>query len=150
MINLSSGLRASMATEYGLARAMRLGCIKIFTGKPPLTADMAEQGTLLGTVTQGGLPFTPGATQGGLQLTPGPYDGACQNDGDWVLNVTASGKAGWWRFVWNDPDGGTGVEFTPRIDGKMGEGLWLPNKDLVQGGSLVITSFVFLIPPTSN
>jgi len=150
MINLSSALRAAMATDYGLGAMMQLGCIKIFTGLPPLDADSSEQGTLLGTITQDGLPFIPGQTQGGLKLKAGPMVGACQNDGNWSLNVTQTGTAGWWRFVWNSPDSGASNEFTPRIDGRIGEGLWLPNKNLVTGGSLLISSFSFLIPPTSN
>lgn len=150
MINLSSALRAAMATDYGLGAMMQRGCIKIFTGPPPLNSDKAEQGTLLGQITQDGLPFTAGNATGGLQLKAGPTYGACQNDGNWVLTVAASGLAGWWRFVWNSQDNGSANEFTPRIDGRMGEGLWLPNKNLVSGDTLLITSFSFFIPPTSN
>ena len=150
MITLSSALRAAMATDYGLGAMMQRGCIKIFTGPPPLNADNAEQGTLLGTITQGGLPFTPGNESGGLKLKAGPVNGACQNDGEWQLNVSQSGLAGWWRFVWNSPDNGSGNEFTPRIDGRIGEGLWLPDKNLETSDTLAITSFSFIIPPTTN
>jgi len=150
MINLSSALRAAMATDYGLGAMMQRGCIKIFSGQPPLNADGAEQGVLLGQITQNGLPFTVGNPQGGLQLKAGAIPGPCENDGNWQLNVTQSGLAGWWRFVWNSPDNGSENEFTPRIDGRIGEGLWLPNKNLENGGSLLVTSFSFFIPPTSN
>ena len=150
MINLSSALRAAMATDYGLGAMMQLGCIKIFSGPPPVDADQAERGVLLGVITQDGLPFAAGQTQGGLQLKAGPMVGGCQNNGNWELTVQQSGLAGWWRFVWNSPDNGTANEFVPRIDGRIGEGLWLPNKNLETGGHLLITSFSFFIPPTSN
>lgn len=150
MINLSTALRSAMATEYGLMAMMRYGCIKVFNGEPPTTADIAEQGDLLGTITQDGVPFVAGTSQGALLLEAGPTNGACMNSGNWKLTVTKSGVAGWWRFVWNGADYGTGEEWAPRVDGRIGEGLILPETFLMEGDVLDVRSFFFVIPPTSN
>lgn len=152
MIHLSTALRAAMATEYGLARMMRLGCIKIFSGpQPEGGADAAEQGDWLATITQDGADWFPGYTAGGLNLRAGPVAGACQNDGAWVLKARASGTAGWWRFVWNSLDTGQAMaeDYTPRIDGLVGEGLVLPSNVLSTGQVTPIESFFFFIPPSN-
>lgn len=149
MISMSSALRASLATEYGLAAMMRLGCIKVFSGPQPNSADAAEQGSLLGTITQDGNEFHPGFSAGGLQLTYGPVVGACQSDGSWVLKITADGTPGWWRFVWNRPDDGSEELYVPRLDGQIGEGLVLPAGAVVNGQTIPIDSFYFLIPPVT-
>lgn len=150
MINLSTALRAAMATEYGLMAMMQYGCIKVFDGDPPLTADMAEQGQLLATITQDGVPFQWGTMQGALNMEPGPTNGACQKLGAWKVTVTTSGQAGWWRFVWNGYDGGEANEWVPRVDGRIGEGLILPDSTLISGDVLDVESFFFIIQPTSN
>ncbi len=150
MANLNTALRAAMATHYGLMAMMQYGCIKVFSGQPPLTADMAEQGELLGTITQDGVPFQWGSTQGALNLEPGPTNGACMKAGTWKLTVSKTGTAGWWRYVGNDYDGGTADEWVARIDGRIGTGLVLPSRFLEQGDVLVVESFFFAIPPMSN
>lgn len=150
MLNLSTALRAAIATEYGLAAMMRYGHIRIFSGAPPLTADMAEQGELLATITEDGLPFVSGTGQGALNLVPGPISGACQMDGNWKLTVLKSGTAGWWRFVWNGADYGTADEWTPRIDAPIGQTLVLPDNALIKDDVWPVSSFFLLIPPTSN
>lgn len=149
MQNLSSALRAAMVTEYGLARMMRLGCIRIFSGAQPDTADDAEQGTLLATITQDGLPFSYGFTAGGLQLKAGPVVGACQNDGQWVMTVTTTGTAGWWRFIWNGGDSGSAADYAPRIDGPIGEGLMLASTALTAADVVPVDSFFLFMPPNS-
>lgn len=150
MINLNTALRAAIGTEYGLMTMLQYGCIKVFSGLPPLTADGAEQGLLLGTITQDGVPFQWGTTQGALNLAPGPVSGACMNSGTWKLKVTQNGTAGWWRFVGNNYDGGEADEWVPRIDGRMGEGLVLPSNVLTIGSVLDVESFTFFIQPTTN
>ena len=147
MILLSSALRAALATEYGLARMMRYGYIRIFSGTQPTDADHNEQGTYLGKITEGGNDFYPGYTSGALDLQAGPVAGACQMRGNWVLTVENTGTAGWWRFIWNGADNVTGSEYVPRVDGLMGEGLILPSNDLTAGDALNIDSFFFFIPP---
>lgn len=149
MILLSSALRAGLATEYGLARMMRYGCIRVFSGPQPDSPDDAEKGIYLGSITQGGAPFAPGFTSGGLQIKSGPVAGACQNDGTWALNVENSGTAGWWRFIWNDGDAGTGAEYTPRVDGLVGEGLILPSTALTAASVIPLDSFFFFLTPTN-
>lgn len=132
-----------MATDYGLMTMMQYGCIRIFSGNQPGSADMPEQGELLGEITQNGAPFQWGTTQGALSLGYGQLLGSCQMVGDWKLTAKKSGVAGWWRFVGNAYDGGTDQEFTPRIDGRINEGLMLPSTSLTSGDVLTVQSFVF-------
>ena len=146
MMNLNAALRTALATQYGLMAMMQYGCIKVFTGQQPASADLAEQGTLLGTITQDGVPFQWGTGQGALHLEPGPTHGACQQVGNWKLTVTQSGTAGWWRFVGNGYDDGTDDVWQPRIDGAILEGLILPDPNLTQGSVLDVESFFFILP----
>ena len=139
-----------MATEYGLAAMMRYGCIRVFSGAAPLTADDAEHGELLATITEDGTPFVAGTGQGALNLVAGDVAGSCKKDGVWKLKVTKSGTAGWWRFVWNGIDHGTAGEWVPRIDGAIGQVLVLPDNHLTMGDVWDVSSFFFIIPPTSN
>lgn len=128
---------------------MNRGCIRIFSGSQPASADLAEQGDLLATITQDGLPFQWGTGQGALKFKPGPVNGACQKDGNWQLVVHNSGQAGWWRFVSNSFDDGADETWSPRIDGQVGEGLILPEATLVSGEVEDVASFFFLIPAAS-
>ncbi|MDO5691115.1 MAG: hypothetical protein Q4G70_01365 [Pseudomonadota bacterium] len=148
MIRLSSALRAALATDYGVARMLQLGHIRVFSGEQPASADDADQGEHLASITQDGNDVYPGLTAGGLVLVPGPVAGACQNSGNWVLKVHRSGVAGWWRFYWNSYDGGRATDYTPRVDGTIGEGLVLPQPMLTANQSEPIDSFFFFIPPT--
>ena len=146
MINLNSALRMAIATDYGIMAMMQYGCIKIFSGSQPASADDAEQGELLAVITQDGIPFQWGTGQGALELEPGPTIGACQKQGDWKLSVIQSGTAGWWRFVGNGYDDGGAEVWQPRIDGLVGEGLILPEVNLTASAVLSVESFIFIIP----
>lgn len=50
-IRLSTGLRNALTGFLGFQGAMNRGVIKVFTGSQPATADAAETGTLLGTMS---------------------------------------------------------------------------------------------------
>jgi hypothetical protein len=50
-VRLSSGVRNALAQGLGFAGAFNRGCIQIYSGTQPATADSAVTGTLLGTVT---------------------------------------------------------------------------------------------------
>lgn len=50
-IRLSTGARNNVAGSQGFQGALNKGYIKIFSGTQPASADAAETGTLLGTVT---------------------------------------------------------------------------------------------------
>lgn len=129
-IRLSSALRTSMMGSYGLGLMMNYGVIKVFSGPQPDTADAAEQGTLLARVTQNGLPFSYADQTAGLQLQLGQVAGSVRNLGDWVLTPEADGTPGWWRWCWANPDAGTAYELAARIDGLVGEGLYLQDATL--------------------
>jgi hypothetical protein len=122
MIKLSTGLRAAMLSDYGMRAMMYKGRILVYSGTQPADADDAPIGTLLGMVTQDGLPAVPGDDAGGLLLTTPPgIPTLLTHEGNWVFKGTASGSPGWWRFVWNLNDTGAESPFFPRIDGSVSD-----------------------------
>ena len=106
-LRISTGLRNAIAAGLGFQGALNKGVIKIFSGSQPASADAAETGTLLGTVSAssgavtretratGSVTLTGGAsgtvtniTVGGLNIIP---DGAVPFNTS--LNQTASDLA---------------------------------------------------------
>ena len=146
-VRLNSALRNAMMNTYGFVPMMNFGVIKVFSGPPPQTADGAEQGVLLATITQDGLAFEPGQQEGGLSLRPGPVVGAVSNLGTWVLRGRASGAAGWWRWCWNGIDHGEVNENVPRVDAAIGVGLVLPNPTISPATDEALSSFSVHLPP---
>lgn len=145
-VRLSSGLRSAMITEYGLGIMMNLGRILIYTGQQPESADNPPTGQLIGFVSQEGVTPIPNEVLGGLRLKHGSIPGSLENDGNWVLRGTATGTAGWWRFVWNVEDDGTLSNFLPRIDGAVGESLILASPAILPVTGIPIQSFKIILP----
>ena len=74
-IKASTGLRNALLTNTGLASAMSLGFINIYSGAAPASADMPATGTLLCVVSNNGggtgLTFAASAAAGVLQKAAG-------------------------------------------------------------------------------
>lgn len=145
-IRLSTGLRNAMMAYYGLQAMLRYGHVRVFTGGQPGSADMAETGTLIGIVSQDGLTPIPNELQGGLQFETGYAAGSLTKSGDWVLKGIANGTPGWWRFVWNGPDDGSGSLVLPRIDGAIDESLFLGTSTVTPYTGVSIQSFNMVFP----
>lgn len=149
----STALRALMLDKF--IAAFRYGCIEVYSGAQPASADAAVTGTLLGRVTLGGGSWSEGSSTNGLQFErDGIYVGK-PTAAHWVLTGIAGGTAGWFRLRANTPDAGAASESLYRVDGAIGlDGatgdyqLWLPSTLTISAStSVVITSFRYALPP---
>ena len=117
MAKFSTGLRNAMMGSSGCKELLTGGTLRIFSGTPPLSADDAEDGTLLMELTAGGAP--------GAGLTFAEPSGArlSKATGEvWMTNSTeASGTATYFRFVaaGDDPMDSSGNMI--RIQGSVGK-----------------------------
>lgn len=124
-VRLSTGLQASVLSEFGLTAMMSYGTIEVYTGEQPLTASSAPTGTYLGAITEDGLTFTPGSLTGGLRVEFSAAGGGLQKVGTWRFRGVTNGAPGWWRWKWNAADDDSTSLFLPRMDGAVGESLVL-------------------------
>lgn len=146
MIRLSSGLRTSIITNYGLGMLMQLGRIYLYDGPQPEYADAAPTSVKLAVVCQDGIIPAANVDAGGLQLRGGPDAGTLINDGTWVLKGLATGTPLWWRFVWNGEDNEAASSYYPRIDGQVGESLVLSAATVGPATAVPISSFFLVFP----
>jgi len=121
-INLSTGAKTMLLSTGSLNSIFTTGCIRVYSGAPPASADDAITGSLLGTISTGGLTFTPGsATNGLLFETPAVLGVLSKKTADsWKLAGSAIGSAGWARFVGNAVDSGASSTSLPRMDFDVG------------------------------
>lgn len=116
----STGLRDAMLNSGSLASVMEAGdggCIKVYSGTPPTTADDAVAGTLLLTITTSGI--TTG-TAGSTLLLGAPTNGVLSKEATaWTGTAIATGTPSYFRHV---ATGDTGALSTtqPRIQGDVG------------------------------
>lgn len=121
------------------------GQIRVFSGAQPATSDLAQTGTLLGTVL----------VDGGAALilsVNGPYiikDVLV----DWVLTTVAAGTAGWFRFV-SDPMDAGGISYSAhRFDGAISEDpssgaeMIMLDTALLSAHTYMIDQFFYTLPP---
>lgn len=145
-IRVSSGLRSSMVWSYGINTMMDYGHIRIYGGaEQPISADNPPTGDLLGFVSTDGLTPIPGEDAGGLRMSL-VAPGTLGKSGDWVLKGTATGTVMWWRFVWNLLDPGEISDYYPRIDGAVGESLFLTTDQITPSTGIPIAGFTLLLP----
>lgn len=146
-IRLSSGLRDSIVSNYGLGAMMYKGHIQVYSGAQPASADMPPTGTLLAFVTQDGLPIpVPGDDVGGLMLQLGANAGELVNDGSWVMKGVASGTPGWWRFVAAPIDAGMLSVTACRIDGAVGDSIAPALGPVTPATSETLAGFLLTLP----
>lgn len=132
-IRLSTGMRNGMCGSSGLQELFQGGFIGIFSGGQPASADVAETGSLLTTISSSsgtaGLTF---GTAGAGQL---PKSAAV-----WSGLVGTAGIAGWFRMY--DAGHMTGTSGTAvRMDGNVGvsgSDMVLSNTNLAVGATLTI------------
>lgn len=120
MIRLSSGLRRSVVTNYGLGSMLNGGRIDIYAGPQPISADIGVVAAPIAVITQDGLLDSP---DGGLLLAQGAVAGTLTHHGLWLMTGIAVGTAAWWRFVGDPEDmGSLDSSSDVRLDGAIGEG----------------------------
>lgn len=143
MIALSSGVRWRWLDSQGLITIFEYGVIEVYEGTKPENANAAvTPSNRLGLITSAGLTFTPGFRgEGGLVLYQ-PFIGILTNPPGvrWILNVTKTGTASWFRFLGNenDPGGNDTLGDFPRMDGSVNDGLYLVSTSLTAGQSIPI------------
>jgi hypothetical protein len=149
-MKLSTGLRNKLAGTTGFGTTFNDGVIYIYSGPPPLTADAAPTGTLLGIVTVDGGAFVFGAPGNGLGFDA-PVNGVVSKAAaeNWKFTGIADGVAGWFRLMGNALDN-LGISTTlPRLDGTIavsGADMNLSNINIVTGAPNTIDVFQFTVP----
>ena len=109
----STGLRNSILTSGSLIDLLGNGEIRIFAGSVPLSADAAEEGTLLCTISEigtGGPIFFDGTASDGV---------VSKNAEVWSGENVASGTATYYRHV-DKMDSGVISTTEVRIQGEVG------------------------------
>lgn len=150
-LQVSTRFKELLLGPNSFASIFEHGRILVYSGTQPISADAAATGTLLGTITAGGLGWAPGGSAGGLAFEQsGPFilRPATQ---PWRLTCTQSGIAGWFRLVGAAEDAG-GLSYShPRIDGAIGIGgdveMTLLSTNLTSGLVYDIQQFVYTLPP---
>ena len=149
-VRLSTGLRNKLAGTTGFGSSFADGVIYIYSGPQPLSADNAVSGTLLGIVSQDGLPFTFGSTTNGLNFDA-PVAGVVQKAvaDVWKFDGIAAGTAGWFRLMANAVDNLGSSTTLVRMDGSVGTSgadLNLSQISVAIGAPNTIDVFQFTVP----
>lgn len=117
MANVSTQLASLMLAAA--PSALQFGCIEIYDGDKPLSANESPPGTLLGRITRDGGPWVAGQAANGLTwdnlngVIAKPFDHV------WILRGLATGNATWFRIKGNAPDAGDFSLALPRLDGTI-------------------------------
>jgi hypothetical protein len=120
-INISTGAKTMLLTTGSLNSIFTTGCIWVYSGAKPATADDAVTGTLLGQITKDGAAWSAGAATNGLTFTSPAVLGVLSKSSDtWKLKGSAIGTVGWARFVGNAADAGSSSTSLPRMDFDVG------------------------------
>jgi hypothetical protein len=147
-LNFSTGAAAALVGSQSFESIFRNGCILVYTGAQPASADAAATGTLLARITPDGDAFEPGVPNGVQFYQSGKY--VVRNPTQqWVITPIATGTAGYFRMVGNAPDV-NGASFTAvRLDGGVSTlaaptvGLILPSLSLTSGVTRAVEQFLF-------
>ena len=158
----SAGAKIIVASAEGgsYASVLRNGIIDIYSGGQPTSADDAETGTLLCSITLNSATFTPGSPENGINL--GQVDNATihkaidpdtGNPEVWSgIGTAACGtggiNAGWFRFYANDKATGSSTDAI-RIDGAIstsGAQLNMSSTLIVEGVTVTIDTVDMPLP----
>ncbi len=148
-LRLSTGLRNHMLQTAGFKDIMADGVISIYSGGQPTTADDAETGSLLATITLSSGSFTAGQADNGLEFDTAD-NGAISKSSEetWSGAAAATGTAGWFRFYANDMTSGASTS-AARFDGAVstsGAQLNMSSTAITAGATTTIDSFTITLP----
>ncbi len=151
----STGFRSKILGTFTFEALFNGGCIEIYSGAPPASADAAPTGTLLARITRESKPWTPGSPTNGLTFHRLGVGVTMPDTQPWGLLGLAAGTAGWCRLRGMSDPGGVSTTH-PRIDGVVGLRdtpgdfqLRLGTNAMVPDLTIPITSWWFLLPPLS-
>jgi len=143
-IRLSTGMRNGLCGTWGVKEILNGGFIGIYTGGQPASADLAETGSLLVTIsTTSGTAATDGITFGTAASGELPKSASV-----WSGLVSVAGIAGWFRvYDVNHTTGsnGTAVRFDGNC-GVSGSDMVLSNTSQTVGATLTIDAATFTEP----
>ncbi len=149
-IVLSSKLQNDATDAF--AALFANGRIQIYSSSRPQTGDDTMGGTLLGVVTNQGLPFVPGNPANGLNFDPA-VDGIAKKAAaqTWQFKGLASGVAGYFVLLPNDADDGTPDvgKAHRRYLGTIGASnadLIMSNPNVVKDAIKTIDEFSLIVP----
>ena len=154
---MSTGFRDKTNTTGSVKAVMANGCIDIYSGSQPATADTAEVGTLLARLTRDAGAFTPGEAANGLNMgnsTGGVLSKAAGEVWRGIGKAEAGDgiQAGWYRWRENADTGGASTSFA-RADGAIGSTsafeLRLSNTVIAAGVPVEVTVFSFTKPASA-
>lgn len=143
-LRISTGMRTGMATTQGLKEILDGGCLDIYSGGQPTTADYAETGIKLVRITKSsGAVATAGLSYGTAAsgIIPKSADA-------WSGVVLVSGVAGYFRNYGTAGTSGSSAA-EKRIDGNVGvsgSDMVLSNTSLTLGATLTIDTFSLEVP----
>lgn len=153
-VNVSTNFKAQILGPKSFAQIFNQGRILVYSGAQPASADFPVTGTLLGQITNLGLPWLPSSSEGGLLFGLTGAWAAKDLSQSWVLASSVAGTAGWFRLVGAGADSGDLSYNAPRIDGTVradGNGdMNLETIALTAGYKLPIQQFLFTLPPITG
>jgi hypothetical protein len=149
MVRFSSGLRNYIANTGSLKAAFANGCLDLYSGVQPSSANNAITGTLLCRVTLNAGAFTAGASTNGLNLDTPVVSGTSVTISKVASDVwkglgLGAGSIGWGRFKANALDNEGASTTLIRIDfsvGVIGADCNIPSVDVVTGTPITFSTF---------
>lgn len=137
--NLSEDFQESLLNVASYKTTIAAGFIKIYTSPMPTTADDAATGTLLATITDGGLTVTPGTATNGLNVELTGQTLGIASGEDWFGTAVATGTAYWGRWFANAA--GTAVLKDGLVSTTAGGDIVMEGgRNVVSGAPVSITS----------
>lgn len=152
-VQLSTGYCAAIFGPSSFDQIFLNGCIEIYSGPQPASADLAPTGLLLARIARDGTPWEAGLVPGGLSFVRSGRYVLKPSNHNWKLVGLATGVAGWCRLRTNNSDLGTDDLNAPRIDGAVGlEGadatqLYLQSLAISPGLQMTINHWWLAEPP---
>lgn len=148
-LKTSTGLRDAMLNIGSLTSVFEAGNgghIRVLSGPAPLSADDAETGTLLLTVTSSGIPV---GSAGSTLLFGSPTSGVLSKEATaWTGTAVATGAPAYFRHVATGDTGATSTT-EPRIQGDVGlvgAALSMGVSTLTSGSSYPIDACNYRLP----
>lgn len=153
-VNESTGWARARLVGTGFPTGFANGCIELYSGVQPASADLPPVGTLLGRITKNGDAWVAGSPANGLNFVVADRF-VIKTADTWVLKGLAGGVARSWRLLPNSADSGSASTTAFRIDGAVGTldalgsdcQMFLPSVDITTSTSLVIENWWYGVPP---
>ena len=143
-LRFSTGARNGLAGTQGIVELFNNGFITIYTGSQPASADNAEAGGALCTISSS-------SGTAGLQLGTAGAGAISKAATVWSGTNGTGGVAGWFRlYDGNKTTGSSGTAI--RMDGNVGvsgSDMVLANTTLVLGATLTIDQFTLTVPASA-